>query len=122
MKKVLIVEDSPFYSDRAKEIVEELNFKSLLAFDGKSGVEIYEKELPDYVIMDICMPIMDGLEATKVINNKYSNAKIIICSSVGHVPIYRKQAIKNGAKAFLSKHFIKKELEQVLEELNFYDN
>lgn len=122
MKKILIIEDSPFYSNRAKELVEELGFKPLLAYNGKSGVESYDKEIPNYVIMDICMPIMDGLEATKIISNKYPNSKIIICSSVGHVPIYRQKAIKNGAKSFLPKDFTKEELEQVLEKLDLYNN
>lgn len=121
MKKILIVEDSPYYYERAKQLANSLGLEVILAFNGKQGVEIYKKENPTYVLMDICMPIMDGLDATKEITSYDSSSKIIICSSVGHVPIYKKQAIKNGAKAFLPKEFSIEEMEEILQELDLYD-
>lgn len=121
MQTVLIVEDSPYYYNRAGQIVENLGIKPYFAHTGKQGVEMYEKIQPDFVIMDICMPVMDGLEATLQITKKYNDAKIVICSSVGNVPIYRKQAIKNGAKTFLPKEFNVEELKEVIEELKLYN-
>lgn len=115
MKKVLIVEDSPYYYERAKKIAEEIGLQVVIANTGKQGVLKYNQEKPDFVIMDICMPEMDGLAATAVIKNKDENARIFICSSVGHVPIYRKQAIANGAMGILPKEFDKYDLLETIE-------
>lgn len=121
MEKILLVEDSPYYYERAKRIIKDSNYDVVIAENGQDGVDFYDSEKPDFVIMDICMPIMDGLTATKMITDVHKDAKIIICSSVGNVPIYRRQAIKNGAKGFLSKEFSKEELNFVLDEMRLYD-
>lgn len=120
MKVVLIVEDSPYYYKRAEYLAKECGLKTHLAYTGKQAIDQYEAIKPDFVIMDICMPELDGLEATKIISKKYPNSKIIICSSVGHLPIYKKKAIQNGAKGFLKKEFSKEDLEEIIEELKLY--
>lgn len=118
MKTVLIVEDSPYYFERAEKVAKQAGLEVYLAHDGRTGVEMYEDYKPDFVIMDICMPEMDGLEATKTITQKYPEAKIVICSSVGYVPIYKKQALANGAVEFLPKEFDLRDLKLVIEYLN----
>lgn len=120
MKSVLIVEDNFYYYKRAEHIARECGLEPYFAYTGRQGIEVYEEKNPDFVIMDICMPELDGLEGTKIIVEKYPSAKIIICSSVGHVPIYKRKAIKNGAKGFLKKDFSKKDLEEIIEELKLY--
>lgn len=121
MKKILVVEDNPYYYERAKRIIKDSNYEVIIAENGQDGVDLYDSEKPDFVIMDICMPIMDGLTATKMIKDIHKDARIIICSSVGNIPIYRKQAVKNGACGFLSKEFSKEELNFVLDEISLYD-
>lgn len=121
IKKVLIVEDSEHYRKRAEEIVKKQGYEPFLAENGIEGVELYKNILPNYTIMDICMPIMDGIEATKEIIDFDRDAKIIICSSANFVPTYRKRAIKNGAKAFLQKNFSQEDLKQIIEEIKLED-
>lgn len=116
MKKILIVDDSSYYRERGAEIVARAGYEYYFAEDGKKALQMYSKVRPDYVTMDICMPIMDGLEATKAICSKFSGAKILICSSVGDVPVYRRQAFANGACGVLPKHYDLDDLELAIEE------
>ena len=116
MKSILIVDDSAYYRSRGAEIAELAGFKCHFAENGEQAVRMYHRIQPDIVTMDICMPIMDGLEATKAICTKFPKAKILICSSVGHVPVYRRQAFDNGACGILPKSYDLDDLEQAIEE------
>lgn len=119
MKSVLIVDDSSYYRERAADLVEKEGYTYYFAEDGDEAVELYEKINPEFVIMDICMPVMDGLEATKLICRENKNAKVLICSSVGHIPVYKKTAFKNGAVGILPKEFSESDLKLAIEELKF---
>ena len=121
MKKVLIVDDSSYYRNRGAEIVSRAGYEYYFAEDGKKALEMYSRVKPDFVTMDICMPIMDGLEATRLICELYPKAKILICSSVGNVPIYRNQAFKNGAVGVLDKNYDLDDLELAISELKLLD-
>src|SRR5690625_7370059 len=70
------------------------------AQNGQEAVERYKELRPDIVTMDITMPVMDGLEATKQIISFDPEAKIIVCSAMGQQKIVVK-AIENGAKDFI---------------------
>ena len=103
MKTVLIVDDSSYYRSRGAEVVSRAGYEYYFAENGEQAVRMYRRIKPDFVTMDICMPIMDGLEATKEICTKFPGAKVLICSSVGHVPVYKRQAFANGACGVLPK-------------------
>ena len=84
---------------------------------GESGGEAvgqYEEGEQDLVMMDIVMPIRDGIEATNEITNNYDDAKVIMCTSVGQEE-KMKQAIKAGASGYITKPFQKP---NVLNEIN----
>ena len=89
----------------------------ILQKNGEQAVRMYRRLKPDFVTMDICMPIMDGLEATKEICTKFPGAKVLICSSVGEVPVYKRQAFANGACGVLPKEYDLDDLEFAISEI-----
>lgn len=73
-----------------------------LAKDGEVAVQFCERYTPDIVLMDIHMPILDGVNATKIIKERFPDIKIIILTSYKEVD-YVLNALGNGAEGFLLK-------------------
>ncbi len=63
-KKVLIVEDEETIQRFLKDVLEKVGYKIIIAGDGEQGVQLASKEKPDLILMDVQMPIKNGLEAT----------------------------------------------------------
>ncbi|MFA6403806.1 MAG: response regulator transcription factor [Salinivirgaceae bacterium] len=82
--------------------------------NGKQFLELLETEIPDIVLMDINMPIMDGIEATQLATDKYPDIKIIALSMFGEEDYYYKM-INAGVKGFLLKN---SEINEVVEAIN----
>ena len=112
MAKVLIVDDAAFMRMMIKDILEKNDFEIVgEANNGLVAVDMYKKEKPDVVTMDITMPDMDGIEAVKQIKAFDPNAKIIMSSAMGQQSMVM-DAIRAGAKDFIVKPF---QAERVLE-------
>ncbi|NMA95903.1 MAG: response regulator [Clostridiales bacterium] len=105
MKQILIVDDSPMIRGLLTRTLEKHGYKVCgQAKNGKEGVELYDELMPDLVFMDITMPIMDGLEASEKIKNKYPDSKIIMLSAMGDEEVME-QADQLGIDVFLKKPF-----------------
>lgn len=105
MANILIVDDARFMRLTLAAILKKGNHLIVgEAESGKEAIDLYEKFKPDLVTMDVTMPLMSGLEATRVIKNKYPEAKIIMCSAMGQQKIVR-ESIEAGAKDFIIKPF-----------------
>ena len=114
MKRVLIVDDAAFMRMMIKDILQKNGFEVVgEASNGVEAVNLYKKERPDVVTMDITMPDMDGIEAVKEIRTFDANAKIIMCSAMGQQSMVM-DAIKSGAKDFIVKPF---QADRVLESI-----
>src|SRR5512141_1665167 len=72
------------------------------ASSGKEALEMIAKLTPDVVIMDIAMPIMDGIETTRRITKSYPGIKVIILSQHDNKE-YILSAIKAGASGYILK-------------------
>ncbi len=104
-KRVLIVDDAAFMRMLLKDIVTKAGYEVAgEASNGKEAVEKYKELNPDIVTMDITMPEMTGIEATKEIIKMDPNAKIIMCSAMGQQMMVV-EAIQAGAKDFIVKPF-----------------
>ena len=67
MPKVLIVEDNEMNRDMLSRRLERRGFTVVIAIDGAQGVAMSKTELPDIVLMDMSLPVMNGWEATRAI-------------------------------------------------------
>lgn len=105
MTKILIVDDAAFMRMMLKDILEKNGYIVVgEAPNGAKGVEIYKKEKPDLVTMDITMPEMNGIEAVKAIKEFDPKARVIMCSAMGQQSMVM-DAIRAGAKDFIVKPF-----------------
>ena len=104
--EVLIADDSEFMRSLLREILEEEYAIVGEAENGVEAIELYNENDPDLVMMDIVMPIRDGIEATSEITETDPGAKVIMCTSVGQEE-KMKSAIRAGAEGYITKPFQK---------------
>ncbi|TFH36709.1 MAG: response regulator transcription factor, partial [Anaerolineales bacterium] len=70
--------------------------------NGQEGIELCEHYQPDVVLMDVVMPVMDGIEATKALNERIPDLKVLVLSSYqDHENVYA--MLQNGAVGYLTK-------------------
>lgn len=104
MIKILIVDDQMILAEGIKSVLESCSEFSVvgIASDGIEGIELTEKLKPDVVLMDIRMPNMNGVVATKRIKENNGDVKIIILTTFDDSD-YILSAINNGASGYLLK-------------------
>ena len=117
--KVIIADDSDFVRDGMKIILDvDDDFEVIgVASNGLEAIELAQKEAPDIFLMDIQMPEMDGIEATKIIVEK-GLGKVLILTTFA-VDVLVKQALKNGAKGYLIKNHTPEHLKQMIKSVYF---
>lgn len=108
---VIIVEDNEMFRDGIVSILhlDEIANVLAVASNGKEYMELLEKYKPDLVLMDIEMPIMNGIEAARVSIRKYPKLKILALSMYGEER-YCSDMLEAGAKGFVLKTANKIEL------------
>ncbi|MCS7130270.1 MAG: response regulator [Archaeoglobaceae archaeon] len=111
MIRILVVDDD----ESIREIVRIMlkDFEVIEASNGLEGIKLYEKIKPDIVLMDINMPIMDGVEATKQILNEDPNA--IIIGLTAFARSRGKELLEAGAKGIIEKPFTRKSIKELIE-------
>jgi len=112
--KVLVVDDSLLIHKLIKRIIEIEGYEvCATAMNGKQAVEMYEEHNPDIITMDINMPIMDGIQASRLIKSIHPEAKIIFLGSAidnNLIDI----ANEIGVRYFVDKPFEKEKLLEAL--------
>lgn len=104
MIKVMIAEDQELIRQSLEFVIsnkEDMQIVALAA-TGKQAVELAKEKKPDIILMDIRMPEMDGVEATKIIKKMFPQIKIIVLTTFDDDE-YVFDALKNGASGYLLK-------------------
>ena len=122
MKQCLIVDDSSVIRKVARRIMEEANFAIEEAENGKEALEVCGKALPDLVLLDWNMPVMDGLEfLTELRKDPCSEeTKVIFCTTENDMDHITK-AIAAGANEYIMKPFDKEIILSKLREVGLLE-
>ena len=97
MAKILLVDDDEMCRDMLSRRLIRRGFEVIFAVDGKQGVEAGRREKPDIVLMDMSLPVMDGLEATRCIKSDEATRGVsVIGLSARTMSADRDKAIEAG--------------------------
>ena len=104
MIKVMIADDQELIRDSLKIVLEQNGDMqvSALASDGQECLDLIEQDRPDVILMDVRMPEVDGVQATRIIKEKYPEVSIIILTTFDDDE-YVFNALKYGASGYMLK-------------------
>jgi DNA-binding response OmpR family regulator len=108
-EKILIVEDEKELAKALKAILEHSNYTVSVVYNGKDALEKTQDDKFDVIIMDIMMPVMDGVTALKEMRKAGINTPIILLTAKSQVDD-KVEGLDAGANDYLTKPFNKKEL------------
>jgi len=99
----LIVDGASSMRDAIRDILENEDYKNISeAENGDEACELFDRESPDVIIMDLSIDGRSGMECLKEMKEKNDAAKIIICSASAHKELVM-EAVKLGASDFILK-------------------
>ena len=114
---VIIADDHPIYTEGLSNLLKSYGHDVLAcAENGEEAVELALKMKPDVVLMDVNMPVMNGVEAAKIITAGDPEIKVLVLTGLDDQDVLLK-AVRAGASGFLLKNLNGDELEQRLREL-----
>ena len=110
-KKVLLVEDNEFNRKIVRDLLARQPYDLLEAHDGEAGVAAARRDKPDVIVMDVQLPKLSGLDATRAIRAEPETAKIpIIVVTSFALSGDDKKAMDAGASAYLAKPYSPRQL------------
>ncbi len=103
-KVILIVEDEPINLKLVGDLLKRIGYITIEATDGKQGVELARAKKPDLILMDIQMPVMDGLEATRILKADATTKNIPVLALTSYAMRGDKERIlEAGCDGYLTK-------------------
>ena len=103
-KVILIVEDEPKNLKLVGDLLRVSGYTTIEVTDGKQGVELAKDKKPDLILMDIQMPIMDGLEATRILKADAATKNIPVLALTSYAMKEDKERIfEAGCDGYLAK-------------------
>ncbi|HUO62069.1 MAG TPA: response regulator [Terriglobales bacterium] len=110
-KKILLVEDNEFNRKIVRDLLARQPYDLLEAHDGEAGVVAARRDKPDVIVMDVQLPKLSGLDATRAIRAEPETAKIpIIVVTSFALSGDDKKAMDAGASAYLAKPYSPRQL------------
>ena len=117
-QKVLLVEDTEDNRFMMRRLLEMTGYNVVEARNGEEAVEVTKQELPALILMDLSLPVIDGLEATRLIRQLPELAKIPIVAVSAHEKAdFQTEAIEAGCNAYVTKPIDYTELERLISDL-----
>ena len=109
-KKVLIIDDDPQITDALREKFETSGFESMVAHDGETGLKMALESHPDFLVLDLIMPKMDGLEMLEKLRADHwgGNAPVMILTNANDSDKLAK-ALEIGVDEYKMKSDVKME-------------
>ncbi len=117
--RLVIVDDSHIFLGTLRRILETLPGIDVIgmANSGREAIKLDDRMRPDVVLMDLTMPEMDGLEASRLLATRPSRPMIVIMS-IHDLPGYRKASLVSGADAFVTKSDLINQFQPLMRELS----
>jgi two-component system, cell cycle response regulator DivK len=117
MKKILIVEDVEFNLDLLIQLLED-SYELVIARDGAQAVDITSTAMPDLILMDMSLPVLDGWEATRTLKSDPDLRHIPVIGLSAHAMNGdRQKALEAGCQDYLTKPL---DEDLLMEKLNFF--
>jgi two-component system cell cycle response regulator DivK len=118
VKTVLYVEDNAFNRKIVRDLLARTSYRLIEALDGEAGVSTAQETLPDLIIMDIQLPKLSGLDATRRLraDPRTAGIPVIVITSFALAGDQQK-AMEAGAAAYLAKPYSPRELLQTIRQL-----
>jgi CheY-like chemotaxis protein len=119
-KQVLVVDDDPMVVKVLKDSLERVGYQVRTAFHGLEALQVVKDQIPDLIILDILMPMLDGFKVARILkfDKRYQRIPIVVLTSRA-TEGERKMGQQVGADEFLYKPF---RLPQVLDVVGKYLN
>jgi len=116
MLKILVIEDDFFSRFTTKRILSAFNLQIIEAQDGLEGMNLFVKEKPDLVLLDLYLPYKSGFDLLKEMQEELLDIPVVIMSADNsQKTIY--SCLSNGAFAFLPKPIVKEDFNEIIIDL-----
>ncbi|KPA09353.1 response regulator receiver [Candidatus Magnetomorum sp. HK-1] len=103
-QSILIIEDNPMNMEMATDLLEIAKYKVLQAENAEDGIQVAREQKPDLILMDIALPGMDGLEATRLLKKNPETKNIPIVALTAHaMKDDNDEALKVGCSGYITK-------------------
>jgi CheY-like chemotaxis protein len=104
MPRILLVEDNEMNRDMLSRRLERRGHSVIMANDGEQGLSMASTEMPDLILMDISLPVMDGCEVTRLLKSDYRTRHIPVIALTAHALVTdRVKAINAGCDDYDTK-------------------
>ena len=104
MTRILLIEDNEMNLDMLSRRLERRGYEVLIAVDGAQGIEMVNSDVPDLILMDMSLPVMDGWEATRRLKSDETTQHIPIIALTAHaIAGDREKCLAAGCDEYESK-------------------
>jgi len=113
MVKLLIVDDEADICDFVQKFFKDRHFNVFVAYNGEDALNIIQRERPKILLLDMKMPVMNGIETLKAIRERGDDIKVIMVTAINDIDVV-KEARKCGAVEYITKPLVLEQLEKTV--------